>query len=232
MIARLTLIELRKAVDTRAGPGLLVAIGASVAAVAGLQLALADVRTWTSVVANAQQPVSVLAPLLGLLLVTGEWSQRTALTTFVLVPSRSRIVAAKLVAASLLSVATTSAGFAIAFAFLAGRDWEFSGAVVAQLALVNWLTMMFGTSFGLLLWHSAPAIVVYYVVPFAWTFVGRIVPGLDTVSPWLDLGQSRAPLAEAGVGGPEWAHVLTSSLLWIVVPAVLGTLRLRRADLG
>jgi ABC-2 type transport system permease protein len=232
VIARLTVIELRKAVDTRAGLGLLVAIGALVAAVAGLQLALADVRTWTSVVANAQQPVSVLTPLLGLLLVTGEWSQRTALTTFVLVPSRSRIIVAKFAAASLLSVATTSAGFAIAFAFLSGSHWEFSGAVVAQLTLVNWLTTMFGTSFGLLLWYSAPAIVVYYLVPFAWTFVGRIVPGLEPVSPWLDIGQSRVPFAASGVTAGEWAQLLTSSLLWVAVPAVLGTLRLRRADLS
>ncbi|SHN44328.1 hypothetical protein [Cryptosporangium aurantiacum] len=233
MSARLTLVELRKATDTRAGVWLLVTIGVLAALVVGLQLGFADVKTWNSVVANAQQPVSVLTPLLGLLLVTGEWSQRTALTTFVLVPARERIVAAKLAAAGLLSLATTAVGFAVAFAGLAsGGDWSFSGAVVVQLTLVNWLTMMFGTSFGLLLWQSAPAIVVYYVVPFAWTFVGRIVPGLDSVSPWLDIGQSRAPLAEPGVTGREWAQLLTSSLLWIALPAVLGTLRIRRADLG
>ena len=201
---------------------------------AGLQLAFADVRTWTSVVANAQQPVSVLTPLLGLLLVTGEWSQRTALTTFVLEPDRTRVVGAKFAAASLLSLTTTGAGFLITFgAFvLGGGDWAFSGSVVAQLTLVNWVTTMFGTSFGLLLWHSAPAIVVYYVVPFAWTFAGRIVPGLESVSSWLDIGQAREPLASSGVSAGEWARLFTSSLLWVALPAALGTLRLRRADLS
>jgi hypothetical protein len=104
--------------------------------------------------------------------------------------------------------------------------------VVLQLTLVNWLTTMFGTSFGLLLWHSAPAIVVYYVVPFGWTFVGRIVPGLERVSPWLDIGQSRTPLAGPGVEAGEWAQLGTSSLLWIALPAAVGVLRLNRADLS
>lgn len=227
-------VELRKAVDTRAGTALLASVLFLVTTVGGLQLALADDRTWTSVVANAQQPVSVLTPLLGLLLVTGEWSQRTALTTFVLVPARFRVIGAKFAAASVLSVVVSCAGFAVTFALYAffGDGWEFSGTVVAQLTLINWLTTMFGTSFGLLLWYSAPAIVVYYVVPFAWTFLGRIVPGLDSVSPWVDIGQSRTPLALPGVGAREWAQLLTSSLLWIALPALLGALRLRRADLS
>ncbi|MFG1927882.1 hypothetical protein [Cryptosporangium sp. NPDC048952] len=226
------LVELRKAVDTRAGAALPVTIGVLVVAVTGVQLAFADDRTWVSVVANAQQPVSVLVPLIGLLLVTGEWSQRTGLTTFVLVPARSRVVVAKFVAASVLSVVVSVVGFLITFVMLIGSEWEFSWSVVVQLVLVNWLTTMFGTSFGLLLWYSAPAIVVYYVVPFVWTFVGRLAPGLESVSPWLDLGQSRMPLAAPGVAAREWAQLLTSSLLWIAVPAALGTLRLNRSDLS
>ncbi|GAA0238122.1 hypothetical protein GCM10009539_24240 [Cryptosporangium japonicum] len=225
-------VELRKAVDTRAGVALLVTIGVLVAAVAGLQLGFASDRSWGSVVANAQQPVSVLTPLLGLLLMTGEFSQRTALTTFVLVPVRSRVVVAKFLAASVLSVLVTVAGFGITFVLLLGSSGEFSGSVVLQLAFVNWLTTMFGTSFGLLLWRSAPAIVVYYVVPFVWTFVGRIVPGLEPVSPWLDIGQSRTPLAGPGVEAVEWAQLGTSSLLWIALPAAVGFLRLTRADLS
>ena len=41
---------------------------------------------------------SVLLPVLGIMLVTSEWSQRTAMTTFTLEPRRMRIVLAKMLA--------------------------------------------------------------------------------------------------------------------------------------
>ena len=44
--------------------------------------------------------MGILLPVLGILLVTSEWSQRTAMVTFTLEPSRSRVIAAKFVVAS------------------------------------------------------------------------------------------------------------------------------------
>ena len=61
-------------------------------------------------------PTAVLLPVLGILLVTSEWSQRTALTTFTLVPQRERIAVAKLaagVAFSVLSLLVSLAASAI-----------------------------------------------------------------------------------------------------------------------
>ena len=52
----------------------------------------------------AVAPASILLPIVGILLVTSEWSQRTALITFALVPDRGRVLAAKLLASVVLSL--------------------------------------------------------------------------------------------------------------------------------
>ena len=179
-LARLTMVELRKSVDTRSGVWLLASVAVLTAA-----LGLAD-----SPVASAQLPISVLLPLVGLLSVTAEFSTRCAVGTFSLVPSRILIVVAKALAASLIAVC--GAGFALAVGLAGGGDA--SAAVALQLLLVDWVTMMCGTAFGLLVLRSAPAIATYYVVPIGWSIVGRLLP-LDAVAPWLDIGRSRVPLA-------------------------------------
>ena len=47
---------------------------------------------------TAPSLASVLLPVVGVLLVTSEWSQRTALLTFVMVPDRNRVALAKALA--------------------------------------------------------------------------------------------------------------------------------------
>ena len=108
-LARLVQIELRKAVDTRAGRWLLVVIALVALGTAILTAVTGDVgdRNLPHVLGDAVQLASILLPVLGVLLVTSEWSQHTALTTFTLVPRRSRIIAAKLTAGLLLAAAAT-----------------------------------------------------------------------------------------------------------------------------
>ena len=61
-------------------------------------------HTFQHVLDAGLQPSAVLLPVLGILLVTSEWSQRTGLITFALVPKRSRVLGAKLIASLLLAV--------------------------------------------------------------------------------------------------------------------------------
>lgn len=178
--------------------------------------------------------------MLAILSVTSEWSQRTALSTFTLVPDRERIVAAKGLAATILATAATAAGLAVGtagFAIGGALDrstggWHISFVVIGQLWLIAWLDMIFGLAFGLLLLKSAPAIVIFYALPNAWSILGRLVPGLEEADQWLDLGRALIPLLETGVTGPEWAKLLTSSGLWVALPAVLGLLRVRRTEIN
>ena len=80
--------------------------------------------------------MALILPVVGILAVTSEWSQRTGLVTFGLEPRRMRIAWAKLISALLVGVAA----FALALA-LAGiahqaaitfrgihADWSISGA--------------------------------------------------------------------------------------------------------
>src|SRR4029079_4926859 len=80
---RLTAVELRKATDTRAGFWLqLTTAGFTLAAVVILLVISARHPTLADVLSVAVQPAGVLLPIVGILLVTSEWSQRTALITF------------------------------------------------------------------------------------------------------------------------------------------------------
>src|SRR3954468_4886281 len=106
-MSRLLKVELRKMVDTRAGMWLMIAIGAiTVVAVVifGLAADQKD-RTFGNFMGFTGTPQGVLLPVLGILLVTQEWSQRTAMVTFTLEPRRSRTLAAKVYAALLLGLA-------------------------------------------------------------------------------------------------------------------------------
>src|SRR5690349_6522397 len=108
-MARLTYVELRKMTDTRAGIWLLFVIAAATFAAAILRIALGNEseHTLQEAFSVAQLPSSVLLPVLAILCVTSEWSQRTALTTFALVTKRPRVVLAKVLAAVVIAALGT-----------------------------------------------------------------------------------------------------------------------------
>jgi hypothetical protein len=83
-LGRLTLVELRKMTDTRAGFWLQLAIVAlTVITVVALMLTGEDEdKTFEVALSLAIQPASILGPVVGVLLVSSEWSQRTAQITF------------------------------------------------------------------------------------------------------------------------------------------------------
>ncbi|MCL2420083.1 MAG: hypothetical protein FWD04_12400, partial [Conexibacteraceae bacterium] len=108
-LGRLIAVELRKMVNTRSGfwvPIAVALITLAVAIVASVNHSGHD-ATFASVLHATTQPAAFLLPVMGVLLICGEWSQRTTLTTFTLVPSRWRVVGAKLGAS--LIVATIAA---------------------------------------------------------------------------------------------------------------------------
>src|SRR5918992_5359470 len=99
-IGRLTLVEVRKMTDTRAGFWLLAVTALAYAALVVVLLIVADPPdlTFYGFFQATLLPAGVLLPVIGILSVTGEWTQRAALTTFTLVPERERIAAAKVLA--------------------------------------------------------------------------------------------------------------------------------------
>ena len=114
-LGRLVAVELRKIVDTRAGFWLQVATVALTAVIVIVSLVIGDAadHTFAALLDVAIQPAAVLLPVAGILLVTSEWSQRTGLITFALVPVRSRVLGAKLLASLVLAVAMLAVTVAI-----------------------------------------------------------------------------------------------------------------------
>ena len=69
---------------------------------------------YTRLVDFTQTPQKFLLPALAILVVTSEWSQRTGLITFTLVPSRRRVLLAKAAATLGLGLALILIAFAVA----------------------------------------------------------------------------------------------------------------------
>src|SRR3954454_8314032 len=89
--SRLVQVELRKMFDTRAGRWLLISIGALTALVLVIQLWVVVAQDldvdFRDFMAGMNTPMGILLPVLGIMAVTSEWSQRTAMVTFSLEPS-------------------------------------------------------------------------------------------------------------------------------------------------
>ena len=114
-MARIVSVELRKSFDTRSGFWLLASIGiASLLATAGVVLfAAADQLTYSTFTLAIGFPMAVILPMIAILSVTAEWSQRSGLTTFTLVPHRGRIILAKAIVAVLVAVASMLVAFVV-----------------------------------------------------------------------------------------------------------------------
>lgn len=232
-------VELRKSVDTRAGRWLLVAILALTAAAVGLVLAVGDEsqHTMPQMLSFAASPQGFLLPVLGILLVTSEWSQRTALVTFALTASRSHVIAAKIVAALLLALgAAAGAVVAAAAATAAGGSEEgFAEVTVATILLfvaLQLLNVLMGVAFGLLLLNTPAAISVFFILPVVSSLVFTTVPALEDLAPWLDLQTAQSPLVDGdfSLTGEQLAQSAVTALLWVVLPLLGGWFRTMRAE--
>lgn len=242
-VPRLVGVELRKAVDTRAGVWLLAMTAVLSAVVVALRLGFGDRadRTLDAVLSISQLPVNVLVPVIGILLITSEWSQRTALTTFGLVPHRGRVIGAKVLAMLVIAVAATVVAGALAYAgFAIGHlvdvtsgGWTVPAAMPGQLVLAQCLGMLFGAAFGLLLLNSAAAIVLNFVLPTAWTLLSSLVSALRTPAEWLDTGRTLSHLFDpVALTTRQWEQLAVSCAVWILLPFLLGLVRLRRKEIS
>jgi ABC-2 type transport system permease protein len=236
---RLVAVELRKSVDTRAGRWLVASILVLTAAAMALVFAVGDddQRTLDNLLGYAASPQGFLLPVLGVLLVTSEWSQRTAMVTFALTPSRSRVVAAKVVAAVLLALVAFTGAVAVAVGAAAagGREDAFAEAGVVTFALflgVQLLNILQGTAFGLILLNTPAAIVAFFVLPTASSIIFTTVPALEDLAPWLDLQTAQSPLQNGDftLTGEQLAQVGVTALIWVVLPFVVGWFRVLRAE--
>ena len=243
--ARLVKVELRKTYDTRAGIWLLGVTAFLAVAVMVIALIAVLVQDETiklnDFVGVANFISGFLLPVLGIMLVTSEWSQRTAMVTFTLEAHRGRIVAAKLAAGLLLAlivslIATVSAFIVNGIYSVAhgGGDWHFGFLELLGFLLTQVIAMLTGFAFATLLLNTAAAIVVYFaysfLIPTIFAIAAEFFDWFKDLQPWVDFTQAQQPLIDASMGGKDWIHLLVSGLIWLAIPLSLGLWRILRAE--
>lgn len=237
-LSRLVKVEMRKMIDTRAGLWLIIAIALITALITVIFFFAApdDERTFLNYMSIMATPQGFLLPVLGILLITQEWTQRTGMVTFTLEPHRGKVIAAKVVAA--LAYGALAVALAILLAALgaavsgAPGAWDDIGLDdLAKFGLLQASGVLQGLAFGLLFLNSAAAIVTYFVVPIAFSVVTSIWSALRDIQPWVDLGTSQQPLfSGTDLTGEEWAQLATGTLIWVVLPFLAGLWRVLRAE--
>ncbi|WP_129664110.1 ABC transporter permease [Phytoactinopolyspora endophytica] len=240
-LARLAGVELRKMTNTRAGMALLVIVLLSeVGLMIGLMVAGdAEDLSLSGFFQIAQLGVGILLPVLGILAVTSEWSQRTALTTFALEPRRQMVVAAKTAAAAVLvaGVLVTCVSLAALANVVAplvtdaSGSWSLGGNVLGFAALFQLINVLVGIAFGLVFLSSPLAIVLYFVLPTLWSILTGLSSALEGPAQWLDLASTTEPLLEEAMNSKDWAQLGTSVAVWLALPFALGLARVMRSEM-
>jgi ABC-2 type transport system permease protein len=237
-LSRITAVELRKMFDTRSGFWLIASIAiTSLLATAGVILwAPDDGLTYSTFATAIRFPVVIILPLIAILAVTSEWSQRTGLTTFTLVPHRGRIITAKAISSFLIAIAAMALAFAVgALGNLIGAAirgstlvWDVSVTQCAYYVLGMVLSLLLGFMLGVLFRASTGAIVSYFVLTFLLpTIFGLLAQGqhwFHTLQPWVDIQFAQAGLFvfDHALTRQEWAHIAVTGVTWQLIPLLVG----------
>ncbi|MGN6576043.1 MAG: ABC transporter permease [Nocardioides sp.] len=242
---RIVGVELRKSFDTRSGRWLLAGLGLAAILTTGAIIAWAPAEqlTYSQSTLAIGVPMTIILPIIAVLSVTSEWSQRSGLATFTLVPHRGRVLSAKAVAAVLLTVPATAVAFGVgalgnrAGAALAGVDpvWDQGWGEVGFFALGQTLLLLAGFVLGALIRNSSGAIVAYmvygFVAPGLLAFLAFNQKWFADARPWVDSKYNQdALLRGALTGGDGWSHLAVTSLLWLAVPMVFAVVNVLRSE--
>lgn len=243
-LSRIVSVELRKMFDTRSGFWLLasIVIAGVVATVATIAFAPDADLTYYTFAKAIGFPMTVVLPIIATLAITGEWSQRTGLTTFTLVPHRKRVIVAKVV--SSVSVAIGSMMFAFALGAIGNvvgttiadtpMVWDVSVVDGLSIVLGNLLCLLTGTMLGMLIRNSPGALVGYFVYSLLLPSVAGVLATSQAwfkdLQPWVDLNFAQAALFEGSMTGEQWANVAVTATTWLVLPALLGLRLVMRSE--
>ncbi|MCF6376128.1 ABC transporter permease [Nocardioides KLBMP 9356] len=243
-MSRLAKVELRKMFDTRAGFWLM----ASVAIVA--VLASAAVIAWApDEVINQEffstaigMPLSVVLPIIAILSITSEYSQRTGLTTYTLVPWRGRVITAKVLVTLAIGVVSMVVALAVGAvgnvvgAAIAGLDpvWNIGVQSFGYIVLANILGMLMGFMLGVVFRSSPAAVVAYFVyslvLPGAFAALAAFQGWFRDLQPWVDVNFAITRLFDNSMTAENWQQLGVTTLVWLWIPLALGLRAVLRAE--
>ena len=243
-LTRIVGVELRKMFDTRAGFWLMasIVITSLLATAALIVFAPDDALTFDNFAAAIGAPMTVILPMVGILAVTSEWSQRSGLTTFTLIPHRGRVLGAKFVAALIVGIVAMFIALVVGTlgtllgSVVTGLDpvWNATVTEFALIVLGSVLGMLFGFMLGVVIRNSAGAIVAYFV----YTLVLPPLLGLLAMNqqwfadlqPWVDYSFAQTALFNGSMTSEQWQQLALSGTLWFLLPLAVGLVLIRRSE--
>ena len=243
-MSRLTGVELRKMFDTRSGFWLMTSIAVSALLATGAVILFApdSAITFNSFAAAIGVPMTIILPMIAILSVTGEWSQRSGLTTFTLVPHRGRVIFAKAVSAVGVAIVSMLLAFGIGAlgnlvgAAITGNDlvWDLSVTNLFYIMVANVIGLMMGFMLGVLIRNSPGAIVAYFVysfvVPTLFGLLAASQSWFRDIQGWVDFQFSSSQLFDGALSSEQWAHLGVSGLIWLIVPLAVGLWLVLRSE--
>jgi ABC-2 type transport system permease protein len=243
--SRILWVELTKMFNTRSGFWLAASIGITALLATGAVIVFApdSAMTYDNFGAAVGVPMVILLPIIAILSVTSEWSQRSGLTTFTLVPKRDSVIWAKLLIAVALGAVSIVMALGIGAvgnlvgAAMTGIDpvWDVSLNQATSLVTANVLGLLIGFMLGVLIRSSAAAIVGYFIYGFVLAGLTSVLAASQEwfrdLQPWIDFNYTQGLLFEGWpVGGEAWAQLGATAVGWLVVPLTVGLWLVRRSE--
>lgn len=242
-MTRVVGVELRKMFDTRSGFWLMTSIVAMSVIASGAVIIFGKDgdQSYGSFAQAFGIPMSVILPIVAILAVTSEWSQRSGLTTFTLVPHRGRVVGAKALATAVVAIVSMATAFAIGAvgtvigSAVHGTDvvWDISLSQALYITAGYSLGMAMGFMLGALIRNSAGAIVGYFVYSFVFPTLSGLLATQDWwrhAQPWVDFSNDQFRLYDGGLSAQEWAQTGVAGVIWLVIPLTIGLFMLMRSE--
>jgi len=235
--SRLVRVEWSKATDTRAARWLLALLALSTA---GMMLVPVLVptsfdQTYASYLEVASIGQVILLPVVAILMFTGEWSQRSVMTTFTQEPRRIRVLNAKLAVSLLLGGGAavfggvvTAAGLGLAAASGRALEADLTVGAITGYLLYLLLNVLGGVAFGALLQNSAVAIAAYFTLNPAVALLGTVS---TLVADWIDTATTWNWVLENNWAG-HVPQISFSIVFWVAIPLAAGFVRTLRRDVG
>lgn len=243
-MSRVMGVELRKMFDTRSGFWLMASVAILAVLATGATILFApdadlDYETFASAIGF---PMAVILPMIAVLSVTSEWSQRSGLTTFTLVPHRERVIAAKLIVSVAIGVVSMVVAGAIGAVgnvvgtAITGTEtvWNVSVTEFAYIILANVLGMLIGFMLGVVIRNSPGAIVAYFVYSFVLTTLSMLLASTQQwfadIQGWVDFNFAQGALFEGEMSGEAWGQLAVSGSFWLVIPLTVGLALVMRSE--
>ena len=221
-------LEIRKSLTTRSGKAL--AAGSVVLAPVAATIATA---ASSEPLSSPVGPLAVMGMLtgfvvmaIGVLSTAGEWTHRSVQTTYLLVPYRGRVLAAKAVAVGLLGAAFTAVAVAASAGVLAigypDMTWDGALRAVAVVVGIGAVFAVIGAGVGAALGNSPASLTGLYLV------ILGVIPVINQFKPAngtkIDPSNALINLAQ---GSSQGASVATLAG-WVVLSVVAGAVLTHR----